>query len=205
MKTPKQEIIELNREELESILQRAQTGPLDEKDCAKLEALIESYAYLTQLLGDKRTSIHRLRKLLFGAGTEKTRDVIKDGASDETASSESDQDDDATPSDNGKEERAGPRPGHGRNGADDYQGAERIPVPHATLQSGDTCPDCKRGKIYEVAAPGVLIRITGQAPLQAQKDHLFSVFRTGIFSGRTHVVLRISVFYGIVNQAMQSL
>jgi transposase len=168
MKKPKQEIVEVNREELESILQRAQAGPLDEKDCAKLKAMIESYAYLTQLLGDKRTSIHRLRKLLFGAGSEKTRNVIKEGNTGETASSESDQDDDATPSDNDKEERAGPRPGHGRNGADDYAGAERVPVPHGTLQSGDTCPDCRRGKVYEMSPPGVLVRITGQAPLQAK-------------------------------------
>jgi len=168
MKTPKQEIVEVNREELESILQRAQVGPLNEKDCEKLKSLIESYAYLTQLLGDKRTSINRLRKLLFGAGTEKTRDVIKDKATGETTSSESDQDDDATPSENDKEERAGPRPGHGRNGADDYAGAERIAVPHGSLQSGDTCPDCKRGKVYEMSPPGVLIRITGQAPLQAK-------------------------------------
>jgi transposase len=168
MKTPRQEIIELDREELESILQRAQRGPLDEKDYAKLKALIESYAYLTQLLGDKRTSIHRLRKLLFGSGSEKTRDVIKDGVADETASSESDQDDDATPSANDKEERAGPRPGHGRNGADDYQGAEKIQIPHPSLRSGDVCPDCKRGKVYKVSAPGVLVRITGQAPVQAK-------------------------------------
>lgn len=168
MKMPRQEIIELNREELESILQRAQAGPLDEEDRAKLKALIESYAYLTQLLGDKRTSIHRLRKLLFGAATEKTRDVLKGKATGETASSESDQDDDATPSGSDKEERAGPRPGHGRNGADDYEGAERVPVPHGSLQSGDTCPDCKRGKVYEMSPPGVLVRITGQAPLQAR-------------------------------------
>ena len=168
MKTPNQEIIELNMEELESILQRAQTAPLDEKDCAKFKALIESYAYLTELVEDKGTTIARLRKLLFGSRTEKTRDVIKDGDNDETASSASDQDDDATPSANDKEERAGPRPGHGRNGADDYEGAERIPVPHGSLQSGDTCPDCKRGKVYEMSPPGVLVRITGQAPLQAK-------------------------------------
>ena len=168
MKTPNQEIVELNMEELESILQRAQTAPLDEKDCAKFKALIESHAYLTELVEDKGTTIARLRKLLFGSRTEKTRDVIKDGDSDETTSSEPDQDDDAAPSNNDKEERAGPRPGHGRNGADDYEGAERIPVPHGSLQSGDTCPDCKRGKVYEMSPPGVLVRITGQAPLQAK-------------------------------------
>jgi len=30
------------------------------------------------------------------------------------------------------------------------------------------CPDCKQGTVYEVAQPGVLVRIVGQAPLQAR-------------------------------------
>lgn len=168
MKTPKQEIVELNKDHLEQLLQRAEAKQLRDEDYETIKALIESYAYLTELVGDKRTSIDRLRKLLFGSRTEKTRDVIQHGDSDETGSSASDQDDDATPSANDKEERAGPRPGHGRNGADDYAGAERIAVPHGTLQSGDTCPDCKRGKVYEMSPPGVLVRITGQAPVQAK-------------------------------------
>lgn len=166
MKTPKQEIIEVSMDKLEQLLQRAEAKQLRDDDYATIKALIESYAQFTQLLGDKRTSIHRLRKLLFGAGTEKTRDVLK--ATGETDSSEPGQDDDATPSENDKQERAGPRPGHGRNGADDYAGAERIAVPHGTLQSGDVCPDCRRGKVYETSPPGVLVRITGQAPLQAR-------------------------------------
>lgn len=168
MKTPNQEIVELNRDRIEELLQRAEAKQLRDEDYETIKALIESYAYLTQLVGDKRTSINRLRKLLFGSRTEKTRDVIKDGDNDEVVSSVSGQDDDATPSANDKEERAGPRPGHGRNGADDYKGAERIPVPHGALQSGDVCPDCKRGKVYEMSPPGVLVRITGQAPVQAK-------------------------------------
>ena len=168
MKTPKQEIVELNKDHLEQLLQRAEAKQLRDEDYETIKALIESYAYLTELVGDKRTSIDRLRKLLFGSRTEKTRDVIQHGDSDKTGSSASDQDDDDTPSANDKEARAGPRPGHGRNGADDYVGAERIPVPYGSLQSGDLCPDCKRGKVYEMSPPGVLVRITGQAPVQAK-------------------------------------
>jgi len=164
MKKAKQEIIELSMDKLEQLLQRAEAKQLRDEDYATIKAMIESYAQFTKLVGDKRTSIDRLRKLLFGSGSEKTRDVIR---KDENGPS-SDQDDDATPSANDKEARAGPRPGHGRNGAADYEGAERIPVPHGSLRSGDACPDCKRGKVYEVASPGVLVRITGQAPLQAR-------------------------------------
>ena len=168
MKTPKQEIIELNRDRIEELLHRAEAKRFNDEDYATIKALIESYAYLTELAKDKGTTIARLRKMLFGSRTEKTRAVVQDGGNDKTASSASDQDDEATPSANDKEERAGPRPGHGRHGADDYEGAERIPVPHGSLQSGDPCPDCKRGTVYEMSPPGVLVRITGQAPVQAK-------------------------------------
>lgn len=56
---------------------------------------------------------------------------------------------------------------HGRNGAADYPGAIRIDVALESLSAGDACPDCRRGTIYEVAQPSVLIRFVGQAPVQA--------------------------------------
>ena len=161
----KQKIVELPMEELESILQRAQAAALDEKDCEKIKAVFESYSYLTDLLEDKSTTIARLRKLLFGSGSEKTRDVIKDeGASSPPAEDR----EGSTPKADPEQEPATRRQGHGRNGADAYRNAERIPVPHGSLQSGDACPECKGGKVYEVAQPGVLVRITGQAPMQAK-------------------------------------
>jgi len=166
--------IELGMEELESILQRARTSPLDEPDCAKIRAVFETYLYLTELLENKAITIDRLRKLLFGPSSEKTRDVVPptptapaaavpdgaesppaavpDGAESAPAAAE------ATPS---------KRRGHGRNGADEYEGAAKIAVPHESLKSGDPCPDCTKGKVYEVATPGVLVRIVGQAPVQA--------------------------------------
>jgi transposase len=60
-----------------------------------------------------------------------------------------------------------PRKGHGRNGADAYTGAEKIEVPHESLQPGDPCPKCEEGTVYETNRPGVLVRLVGQAPLQA--------------------------------------
>ena len=166
MKTPKPEILELSMNQMEELLLRAETA-LKEEDYKTLKALVESYAYITELVEDKRTTINRLRRLLFGSCTEKTRDVLQGKGEDETASSASDQDDDDGPSNNDKEERAGPRSGHGRHGADAYRSAEKIPVDHPSLQSGEPCPDCKRGKVYEMSPPGVLVRIAGQAPVQA--------------------------------------
>jgi transposase len=59
-------------------------------------------------------------------------------------------------------------PGHGRNGAAAYRGAQKIRVPHATLKAGDRCPDPRcNGKVYPQRDPGVLVRIKGQVPLAA--------------------------------------
>jgi transposase len=159
--------IDLPMDELEAILQRAKVSPLEEKDCEKIKAVFASYLYLTDLLEDKRTTIDRLRKLLFGSGTEKTREVIetKPGSTEATAAAVPGDIAAATPS--AAPEPAAPRQGHGRNGADDYRGAHKIEVPHGSLRSGHPCPECKEGTVYEVAEPGVLVRIVGQAPVQA--------------------------------------
>ena len=51
-----------------------------------VKALADAYAYLTEVVGDKNTSIVRLRKLLFGAKTEKTAMVSRDQPPDSTPS-----------------------------------------------------------------------------------------------------------------------
>ena len=41
-------------------------------------------------------------------------------------------------------------------------------VPHESLQPGDPCPKCEKGTVYETGRPGVLVRMVGQAPIQAK-------------------------------------
>lgn len=57
--------------------------------------------------------------------------------------------------------------GHGRNGAEAYRGAKKVPVTHPHLVHGDRCPDCARGNVYAQKEPKTLVRIVGQAPLAA--------------------------------------
>jgi hypothetical protein len=76
MKTPPIQRMDLPKKEVEAILQRVKAA-LSEADYEKLRALVDSFAYLTHMLEDKRTTIDRLRRLLFGSSTEKTRDVIE--------------------------------------------------------------------------------------------------------------------------------
>ena len=59
------------------------------------------------------------------------------------------------------------KPGHGRNGAEAFDGAKKVPVAHQNLKHGERCPDCGKGNVYRQKEPKVLVRIIGQAPLAA--------------------------------------
>src|SRR5262245_3677551 len=69
------ELVDVDSDRLEEVLRRAEQS-LDEKDAELIRAVFESYAYVTELVEDKNTSIRRLRQLFFGAHTEKTEDVV---------------------------------------------------------------------------------------------------------------------------------
>src|SRR5262249_46361372 len=69
------EFVEVDSDRLEEVLRRAEQA-LDEKDAELIRAVFDSYAYVTELVEDKNTSIHRLRQLLFGTRTEKTDSVV---------------------------------------------------------------------------------------------------------------------------------
>jgi transposase len=160
--------IEIDVQKLDDVLRRVEANELTEDDCQTIRTLLASYVHLTELLKDKNTSLARLRKLLFGARTEKTAAVIGGGKDVRPPSAG------ATATPTAEEQCAEeiavktPRPGHGRNGADAYAGAEKVVVPHESLQPGDLCPKCARGTVYETGRPGVLVRLVGQAPIQAK-------------------------------------
>ena len=64
------EIIEMNDQKQQELLRRIEGAGLEEGDVKLIRAVFESYAYVTELIDDKNTSINRLRKLLFGADRE---------------------------------------------------------------------------------------------------------------------------------------
>jgi transposase len=155
MDKPKQ--IEITPEELESLLKRAE-GVLDPGDYELIKGMAETIAYLSRAVEDKSISAKRLLEMLFSKSTEKTKKILqklKKASSEEEASA-------ADPDSTKK------RFGHGRNGASAYTGGNRIEVPHKDLKTGDPCPKCKKGKVYQVKKPSMVIRVKGQAPLTAE-------------------------------------
>lgn len=157
-------------DQFEELLERAEAKQFRDEDYATIKTLAESYVHLVQLVGVKSTTIARLRKLLFGASSEKTAALVGDQG--ETAGA-------AAPKQEAVDQRARETTappehpsGHGHHGAKDYAGAETVAVPHGSLQAGDPCPECQRGTVYDLRRPGVLVRIVGQAPVTATVYHL---------------------------------
>ena len=68
--------------------------------------------------------------------------------------------------------------GHGRNPASAFRGANKAAVTHPTLHSGDTCPECRRGRLYHQKEPATLVRFVGHAPLEATVFEMESLAAT---------------------------
>jgi hypothetical protein len=141
--------IRLEDEDLHRLLERI-ADRIDPTDYRLIQQLAQSTRLLLELIEKKRTSIRRLRSLLFGPRTEKARNIL--------------------PGKNpGKKTSKKKHKGHGRNGAGDYPGARKIQVSHQQLSPGAACPepDCKKGRLYRQKKPGVLTRFLGQPFIQA--------------------------------------
>jgi hypothetical protein len=136
-KTPRRRL-DVNVEELDRVIDGSENGPLSEADRHKLKAALHALV----------ESLERRRN------TEKTGSVLGERESAASAAAQP--------------EAAKSKPaGHGRNGAEAFRGAEKVKIGNQELKSGDRCPDCARGNVYEQKDPKVLVRIIGQAPLAA--------------------------------------
>jgi transposase len=119
--------------------------PLPEHYRAIIKTALRDYLRLGEAYAEKSHSIHRLLGMIFGT-TEKASNIIPELK---------------------KMTRTKKKPkGHGKNGASSYTGCEKVTVPHLSLKKGDRCPGCEKGKVYPVES-GVMVRITGSAPLKA--------------------------------------
>ena len=147
------QVIELRMDEVAKIVERTRSG-LSAEEHAQLKTAIDTLTFVTAELKTKKTSLERLRQMLFGPTTEKKSRVLKDPEPSSKIAR--------------NDEPAGEKKsGHGQNPAAAYTGAKKVKVPHASLCAGERCPDCNKGKVYPVAKPALVVRITGVAPLAA--------------------------------------
>jgi len=142
--------IEISAEYAEELLDRVKNSSLAQGDYEIIKGLVDTHMLLNQAVVEKSISVKRLLQMIFGHKTEKTKN-IRNGSKKKLDSPK-------------KQKKAR---GHGKNGANDYVGAETVQISHSALQHCDPCPACDDGKLYRQLLPGVIVRIKGAAPLQA--------------------------------------
>jgi hypothetical protein len=148
--TPAIQVVEHTMDQLESILDRAKSLGLPEEEVEILRQVVQSNAFLLDLIRQKNVSMERLQKIVFGAKTETRANVTGRGGK--------------APSDGAKRKKK--RKGHGRRPASAYTGGERKSIPHESLAPGDPCPGGCGGRVYR-KEPRRIVRIRGGAPFVA--------------------------------------
>ena len=131
--------VNVNLPELDQVLEQARQTPLSDPDYQKLK---DALHLLAGLLSPTRS-------------TEKTSTLLAAG------------DDPSSADPPSAESPRTPPPGHGRNGAAAFTGAQKVVVAHGDLQAGQGCPACEKGKVYHQKEPKPLVRLVGQAPVAA--------------------------------------
>ena len=117
---PDPQVVELKDDDLNGLQERAAAEAWQRGDGEIVSLLIGSHRELLDLIKNKDISLARLRKILFGASTEKTKDILQEDATSD-ADLTANQEDKAAEA---TEDKPPKRPrGHGRNGAKDYPGA----------------------------------------------------------------------------------
>lgn len=175
MKTP--EMVERTTEQIDDLLNRLENKVLQPDDYETIRLIVFAFLYLKQAYEDKKTSVKRLIRMMFGSSTEKTEKIIKpdkekaddakagEATTDPSETIEESQDEQTGQAHGEKNDESSKKPGHGRNGADAFTGAEKEFIAHPDLAPGDPCPVCPKGKVYNTKR-GVVIRFYGQAPIQ---------------------------------------
>jgi hypothetical protein len=166
------EEVQLSREDGEALRTRLAGDALTADDRRVLDQVLQWYFWLLFVLQEATFSLKRLRAILFGDKSKQRQSPSSsgssdgsDGAGDVGAASTAVRG--ATAEDHRAEGSAGGhRPGHGRQGAAAYPGAEQVTCRHETLAVGERCPVCGQGRLYAVP-PGVDIRSDGHALLTA--------------------------------------
>ncbi len=153
----------IDRTEIEALINRLEASTLCASDTRLLTRLLRLLLKLTNLVEQKNSSIKRLKRLLFGPGS----DIRSPAASTAVATKQDASVDPTLPSESTHKSADSivqlKRKGHGRLGSSAYTGARVVPCTDPTSKIGDPCPEklCT-GHLYDTHAPAILIRLTGQ-------------------------------------------
>jgi len=162
-----------NPSEIEALITRLKHGSLNNHDTLLVERLLRLLLTLIRVVEQKNTSISRLKRLLFGPGSNKRTVVVAtapSNASGNDAPSATDESSEPTARAESQVPELPPRRGHGRQSAAAYPGARRVACIDPELMPGDCCPSrpCG-GHLYDTKAPAVFVRLEGRPVIAATR------------------------------------
>jgi transposase len=188
--------IKVDPPEVEAILAAIQSV-LSEKQYSTVKQSFETLVWLQTAIREKSISIAKLSRMLFGKKTESMKNLkdcvgskknpcsangnvnapIVTPAQSANQTEEDDVADEKPKNENEKiegvsQETSQPneterKKGHGRKPLDAYKVTRLVHIPHDQLKTGQVCPLCNKGKLYQID-PQVLLLIKGQPPLKAE-------------------------------------
>jgi hypothetical protein len=166
-KTKMPKVTKVSEQQMDDFLAAILASNLSEENAEFAKMLIHGNAWLVRQLELGQLSIAKLRKLFQIQGSEK-------------ASSRKPKNDPASSNNKGSNTSEEATKGHGRNGANAYEGAAIVNVEHPELNPADTCPaEACDGRLYEMSEPGTLVRVTG-APLASATRYNMQKLRCAI-------------------------
>ncbi|MGA8163969.1 MAG: IS66 family transposase [Waddliaceae bacterium] len=165
MKAPNR--LDFTPEEIDALLIRLDGECLQKRDYSLLADILKAMVWLSLSLQEKELSIMRLRKI-FGIKTESAKKLLalahgKSPSHGENGEGHSKK---TNKTKEEKQEKKKPK-NHGHRPSTDYSQAKVIEVANQTLKKGDQCPDCLKGKLFQLK-PGTVIHIVGQPWLQVE-------------------------------------
>lgn len=169
MKTPNR--LDFTPEEIEALVHRLDDKCLLENDYNLLTEVLRAMIWLSFSLKEKELSIKRLRSI-FGIKTESAKKLLelahgKAAEGQDVANSDSDEDCSKSKEPEKGEAKKKKRKNHGHRPSSDYAEAKIIDMIHQTLKKGDSCPECLKGRLFQLKS-GTVIRIVGQPWLQVE-------------------------------------
>lgn len=156
-KSPKTVLV--SETELERLIQSVAKRKLSNADWELLHALLRAYQFVLDMLKYQKTTLHKLKALLFGSKTEKEASSSKDDDDQDLFPPSSPGDPGPPPefllaaSSESLESEQPKKEGHGRRGQAFWTKAARIQHTHQSLQTGAPCPKCMAGTLYRYAKP----------------------------------------------------
>jgi transposase len=160
----------IDRAEIHALIARTDPWSLGECDGPCLRQLLALLLKLIDEVELKKTTIHKLERMLFGPSSE-TRLHEPTTESPSSPREQAEPETNPEPALPSAEVPSGPssaRRGHGRLPASRFPGAVRVGCKDPELQPGSACPECfGRGRLYDTGEPSILIKRVGQPIVSA--------------------------------------